>query len=64
MSTQRICFLFVLILSAAVAGVVYWAHGDVSLDKPRHVSPAALVHASALLALYFLSAVVRAASSH
>ena len=46
--------LLVLILSAAVAGVVYWMRGDISLDKPWFISPAALTHASALLGLYFL----------
>jgi hypothetical protein len=46
--------LLVLALGAAVAGAVYWAHGDIALDKPRHLAPAVLVHGSALLALYFL----------
>ncbi|MBV8408816.1 MAG: UPF0182 family protein [Alphaproteobacteria bacterium] len=46
--------LLVLALSAVVAGVVYWAHDDIALDKPRHLSPAVLVHGSALLVLYFL----------
>jgi uncharacterized membrane protein (UPF0182 family) len=46
--------VLVLVLSAAVAGVVYWARGDISPDRPPRVTPAAIGHASVLLALYFL----------
>jgi uncharacterized membrane protein (UPF0182 family) len=47
--------LGLLVLSAALAGAVYWAHGDIELDGPRRrFSSAALVHGSALLGLYFV----------
>src|SRR5262249_15940895 len=47
--------LGLLILSAALAGVVYWAHGDIELDKPRRrFSPPLVSHASALLGLWFV----------
>jgi uncharacterized protein len=43
-----------LFLSALVAGVVYWLHGDLSFDTPpRQFSPAVLVHGSVLLGLFF-----------
>ena len=46
--------LLLVVFSAAIAGVVYWAHGDIELDKrPRRLSPSVLIHASALLGLYF-----------
>jgi uncharacterized membrane protein (UPF0182 family) len=46
--------LLLVVFSAAIAGLVYWAHGDVELDKrPRRLSRAVLIHASALLGLYF-----------
>lgn len=46
--------LLLVLFSAALAGVVYWAHGDIEFDKPpRGLSRAALTHASALLGLYF-----------
>jgi hypothetical protein len=47
--------LLLLVFSAAVAGTVYWAHGDIELDlPPRRLSPAAVAHASALLGLFFM----------
>ncbi|MGH7055112.1 MAG: UPF0182 family protein [Stellaceae bacterium] len=43
-----------LLLSALVAGAVYWLHGDFSFDGPsRQLSPAILVHGSVLLGLFF-----------
>ena len=46
--------LTTLILSAAAAGAVYWAHGDISLDKGRwRISSAAFAHGSALFGLLF-----------
>ncbi|SEO29188.1 hypothetical protein SAMN02990966_01527 [Rhodospirillales bacterium URHD0017] len=46
--------LLLVVFSAAIAGLVYWAHGDIELDKrPRRLSRAVLIHASALLGLYF-----------
>ncbi|HYZ38997.1 MAG TPA: UPF0182 family protein [Stellaceae bacterium] len=43
-----------LFLSALVAGVVYWLHGDFSFDvAPWQLSPAILVHGSVLLGLFF-----------
>lgn len=47
--------LVLLLFSAALAGTVYWVHGDIALDKPaRPLSPAVFVHGSVLLGLYFL----------
>jgi uncharacterized membrane protein (UPF0182 family) len=47
--------LMLVVFSAAVAGAVYWAHGDIDLDKrPRRLSAAAIAHASALLGLFFV----------
>ena len=46
--------LLTTLFSALIAGVVYWARGCVTLDQQRlRMAPAALVHASALLALFF-----------
>jgi uncharacterized membrane protein (UPF0182 family) len=46
--------LLLLVFSAAIAGAVYWAHGDIDLDhRPRRLSPAVLSHASVLLGLFF-----------
>ena len=46
--------LLLIVFSAALAGAVYWTHGDIELDKPpRGLSRAALTHASVLLGLYF-----------
>ena len=46
--------LLLLFFSAALAGGVYWVQGDIELDRPpRGLSPAALVHGSVLLGLYF-----------
>jgi uncharacterized protein len=47
--------MLLLLLSAAVAGIVYWTHGDIRIDRPSPgLSPAALRHASALLGLFFV----------
>jgi hypothetical protein len=46
--------LLLLFFSGALAGAVYWVLGDIELDRPpRGLSPAALVHGSVLLGLYF-----------
>ena len=46
--------LMTLILSALIAGAIYWLNGDVSLQsRPWHVSSAAIAHGSALLGLFF-----------
>src|SRR5258708_32522450 len=46
--------LLTLAWSALVAGAVYWAHGDIMLDKGRQwMSSAAVTHGSALLGLFF-----------
>ncbi|MBI1777494.1 MAG: UPF0182 family protein [Proteobacteria bacterium] len=46
--------LTTLVLSALVAGAVYWAHGDIMLDEGRQrMSSAALTHGSALLGFFF-----------
>ncbi len=45
--------LLTLVLSALVAGAVYWAHGDLTLDKHRSAFPWVIAHGSALLGLFF-----------
>ena len=46
--------LITLFLSALVAGVVYWAHGDIVVDaQSRWISPVAIAHGSVLLGLFF-----------
>jgi uncharacterized membrane protein (UPF0182 family) len=40
--------LLTLVVSALVAGAVYWAHGNLTLDNPRVIA-----HGSALLGLFF-----------
>jgi uncharacterized protein len=46
--------LLTVFLSALVAGAVYFAHGDILLDKGRRwLSSAAAAHGSALLGLFF-----------
>jgi hypothetical protein len=45
--------LLTLALSGLVASAVYWAHGDLTLDKHRPIAPPAIAHGSALLALFF-----------
>jgi uncharacterized protein len=46
--------LLTVALSSLVAGAVYFAHGDILLDKGhRWLSPAATAHGSALLGLFF-----------
>ncbi len=47
--------LLVVFFSAVLAGAVYWVQGDIEFDKPpRGLSPAALLHGSLLLGLYFV----------
>jgi uncharacterized membrane protein (UPF0182 family) len=44
--------MWLLFLSALIAGAVYFAHGQINLDRrPWVVSPAAVAHGSALLGL-------------
>ena len=45
--------LLTLVLSALVAGAVYWAHGDLTLEKRPPASPWVIAHGSALLGLFF-----------
>lgn len=46
--------LLILALSALMAGVVYFFHGEIKLDRrPWRISSAAIAHGSALLGLYF-----------
>src|SRR6516165_9199050 len=46
--------LWTLFLSALLAGVVYWIRGDIEYHAQRRaVSPAAIVHGSVLLGLFF-----------
>ena len=47
-------FVFILALSALCAGALYWVHGAIVFDRDRRwIAPAALAHASVLLALFF-----------
>src|SRR5260370_32726659 len=47
--------LLVLFFAAVLAGVVYWAQGDIELDRQLlRLSPTCIAHGSALLGLYFL----------
>ncbi len=46
--------IWLLFLSALMAGAVYFAHGQINLDRrPWAISAAAVAHGSALLGLYF-----------
>ena len=46
--------LLILLLSALMAGAVYFVHGEINLDRRSwRISPAAIAHGSALLGLYF-----------
>ena len=45
--------LLTLALCALVAGAVYWAHGDLTLEKRPPASPWVIAHGSALLGLFF-----------
>ena len=46
--------LLILVLSALMAGAVYFVHGEINLDaRPWRISSAAIAHGSALLGLYF-----------
>ena len=46
--------LIILVLSALIAGAVYFVHGEINLDRGSwHISPLAIAHGSALLGLYF-----------
>ncbi|GGF42847.1 UPF0182 protein [Aliidongia dinghuensis] len=47
--------LITLFASTLVAGLVYWAHGDVVIAaQSRWISPAAIAHGSVLLGLFFV----------
>jgi uncharacterized protein len=46
--------IIALFLGALVAGIVYWAHGDIDFGQWPTISPTAIAHGSALLALFFL----------
>ena len=47
--------LLLLLFSAVVAGAIYWAQGDIEIDRrPFRLSRAAIAHGSALLGLYFV----------
>src|SRR5260370_31058104 len=44
-----------LFCAAVLAGVVYWAQGDIELDRQLlRLSPTCIAHGSALLGLYFV----------
>lgn len=44
-----------LVASVALAAAVYWAHGDIDMDRrPQRLSPVVIAHGSALLGLYFV----------
>ena len=45
--------LLTLALCALVAGAVYWAHGDLTLEKRPPATPWVIAHGSALLGLFF-----------
>jgi uncharacterized protein len=45
--------LLVLAASALIAGSVYWAYDDLSLDKQPPASPFVIAHGSGLLGLFF-----------
>ena len=46
--------LLTLILSALLAGFVYWVHGELNYQgRPWSISPAAIAHGSALLGFFF-----------
>ncbi|KRQ93097.1 UPF0182 family protein [Bradyrhizobium valentinum] len=46
--------LLTLVLSALFAAAIYWVHGDIEYDvQHRSMSPTAIAHGSALLALLF-----------
>ncbi|GLR91542.1 UPF0182 family membrane protein [Bradyrhizobium iriomotense] len=44
--------MLTLVMSAMLAGFVYWVHGDIE-DRAQRMSPAAIAHGSALLGLFF-----------
>ena len=45
--------LLTLVLSAIVAGAIYWVHGNFTLNKPLSAPPWVIAHGSALLGLFF-----------
>ena len=45
--------LLVLVASALMAGAVYWAYGDLALDKQRPAYAFVIAHGSGLLGLFF-----------
>ena len=46
--------LLTLALCALVAGAVYWAHGDLTIEERPPASPWVIAHGSALLGLFFV----------
>ncbi|WGD56829.1 UPF0182 family protein [Bradyrhizobium sp. CB1650] len=44
--------LLTLVMAALLSGFIYWVHGDIE-DRAQRMSPAAISHGSALLALFF-----------
>jgi uncharacterized membrane protein (UPF0182 family) len=46
--------LLTLVLSAIVAGAVYWVGGSLTFDKPLSAVPWVIAHGSALLGLFFV----------
>jgi uncharacterized membrane protein (UPF0182 family) len=46
--------LVVLVATVALAGAVYWAHGDIDMDRRPRLSPVVVAHGSALLGLFFV----------
>jgi uncharacterized protein len=46
--------LVTLVASLVLAGAVYWAHGDIDMDRRPRLSPVVVAHGSALLGLYFV----------
>jgi len=46
--------LLTLVLSALLAGFIYWVHSDLDLQgRPRSISPVAISHGSVLLGFFF-----------
>jgi len=45
--------LLIIVSGTLMAGAVYWAYGDLALDKHRPASPFVIAHGSSLLGLFF-----------
>jgi len=55
----RDLFLMVLVLTAAVTGVIYWTRGEIDFrESPPRISRAAALHGSLLLAAFFVQRAV------